>query len=189
MSEITILHLSDIHFRKKKDDQDITSRKNVQQKLIRAVQEHSEVNKPPDVVAITGDIAFSGKKPEYDEALELFGNLKDILQKDTQYLAVPGNHDVDRDQVDKFASLYNVVKDKQVDEFLRQTDQVKRKIFIKFKAYRKFLHQVNPTLLESKKSNWDYFMDWLLVIRGNEGACPLVSLVCACPLALSSRII
>jgi formylglycine-generating enzyme required for sulfatase activity/predicted MPP superfamily phosphohydrolase/energy-coupling factor transporter ATP-binding protein EcfA2 len=157
MSEINILHLSDIHFKKKKDDQDKAFRQDVQQKLIKAVKDHLKEHEPPEVVVITGDIAFSGKKPEYDEALELFGNLKDILQKDTQFLAVPGNHDVDRDQVDKFASLYNVVKDKQVDEFLRQTDQVKRKIFIKFKAYRKFLHQVNPTLLESKKSNRDYF--------------------------------
>ena len=157
MSEITILHLSDIHFRKKKDDQDITSRKNVQQKLIRAVQEHSEAHEPPDVVAITGDIAFSGKKPEYDEAMDFVEKLKGILQKDTQFLPVPGNHDVDRDQVDKFASLYNVVKDKQVDEFLRQTDQVKRKIFVKFKAFRNFLYQVNPTLLESKTAREDYF--------------------------------
>ncbi|MGD2089837.1 MAG: SUMF1/EgtB/PvdO family nonheme iron enzyme [Candidatus Aminicenantes bacterium] len=157
MSEITILHLSDIHFRKKKDDHDITFRKNVQQKLIRAVQEHSELHNPPDVVAITGDIAFSGKKHEYDEALDFFEKLKIIFQKDTPFLAVPGNHDVDRHQVDTFASLYNVVKHKQVDEFLKQTDQVKSKIFVKFKAFKKFLHQVNPTIGEMKKSRWNYF--------------------------------
>ncbi|UCH97636.1 MAG: metallophosphoesterase, partial [Candidatus Aminicenantes bacterium] len=157
MSEITILHLSDIHFKKKKDDNDISFRENVQEKLIQAVETHSKEYNSPDIVAVTGDIAFSGKKHEYDEALELFGKLKGILKKDTQFLAVPGNHDVDRDQVDEFASLYNVVKDKQVDEFLKQTEQVKRKIIVKFKAFSKFLSQINPTLLESKKSKGDYF--------------------------------
>jgi hypothetical protein len=61
---------------------------------------------------------------------------------------------VDREQVDKFASLYRVVKDKQVDEFLKQKEQVKRKIIIKFKAFSKFLHQINPNLYQSKT---DYF--------------------------------
>jgi predicted MPP superfamily phosphohydrolase len=105
MSEIKILHLSDIHFRKKKsknkDDDNKLSRQDVQQKLIDTVSSHLKENTPPGVVAVTGDIAFSGKKPEYDDALEFFEKLKSILPKETEFLAVPGNHDVDRDEVEK----------------------------------------------------------------------------------------
>ncbi len=61
-------------------------------------------------VAVTGDIAFSGKKPEYDEALKFFEKLKGILPKETEFLVVAGNHDVDRDQLDEFGEPYYVVK-------------------------------------------------------------------------------
>jgi formylglycine-generating enzyme required for sulfatase activity/predicted MPP superfamily phosphohydrolase len=153
MSEITILHLSDIHFRKKKDDQDITSRKNIQQKLIRAVKDHLKEHEPPDVVAITGDIAFSGKKTEYDKALEFFGKLKDLLQKDTLFLAVPGNHDLDREQVNELFSLHRIVNEGNSDKFLQSQKNIQTFISVKFAAYKAFMDQLNPGLY----SKGDYF--------------------------------
>jgi 3',5'-cyclic AMP phosphodiesterase CpdA len=68
MSKITILHLSDIHFKRKEKEDNTAIRQTVQQRLIDAVKSHSEKNGGPDVVAVTGDIAFSGKKKEYEEA-------------------------------------------------------------------------------------------------------------------------
>jgi hypothetical protein len=61
MSEITILHLSDIHFKKKKEEENKTFHQTVQQRLIDAVVAHNREYGSPDVVAVTGDIAFSGK--------------------------------------------------------------------------------------------------------------------------------
>ncbi len=158
MSEITILHLSDIHFRKKKsknkDDENKLSRQDVRQKLIDAVSSHLKDNAAPGIVAITGDIAYDGKKPGYDKALEFFVKLKGILPKKTEFLAVPGNHDADRDEVDKFVEPYYVVKNDLVDQLLQNPAQIKKKIHVKFKAFRKFSQQLNPGFYTPKP---DYF--------------------------------
>ncbi len=153
MSEITILHLSDIHFRRKKDDQNKNFRLDVQQKLIQAVKAHLKEHVPPDVVAITGDIAFSGKKPEYDEACKFFDELNDILPKGTPILAVPGNHDVDRGQVNDLFSLQRIVNEGNTDKFLQSQKNIQTFISVKFTAYRVFMDQLNPGLY----SNDDYF--------------------------------
>ena len=58
MSEITILHLSDIHFKKQKNEQNKAFRPDVQQKLIHAVKAHLKEHDPPGFVAVTGDIAI-----------------------------------------------------------------------------------------------------------------------------------
>jgi formylglycine-generating enzyme required for sulfatase activity/calcineurin-like phosphoesterase family protein len=148
MSEITILHLSDIHFKKKKEVEKNAFRRDVQQKLVDTVKAHTgkSEHRAPDVVAVTGDIAFSGKKNEYDKALEFFNSLKDVLPGKTEFLVVPGNHDVDRDKVDKFFSLSkNIVQQELTDEFLVEAGQVKNKINRKFNAFRSFARQLNPS--------------------------------------------
>ncbi|MGD2093162.1 MAG: metallophosphoesterase, partial [Candidatus Aminicenantes bacterium] len=159
MSDIKILHLSDIHFMKKKSkkkevDENKLFRQDVQQKLIDTVSSHLEENSAPEVVAVTGDIVFSGKKPEYVEALEFFKKLKGILPKETEFFAVPGNHDVDRDQLDEFVEPYYVVKNDLVDKLLQQPEKIKKKINVKFEAFREFSRQLNPTFY---KPGDDYF--------------------------------
>ncbi len=161
MSEITILHLSDIHFTprkgdsiRRKEEKSKAFRQDVQQKLIDTVKAHSKKHVPPDFVAVTGDIAFSGKKKEYDEALEFFKKLKAILPGKIEFLAVPGNHDVDRTQVNNFFSLHQIVTQDNTDEFLESPRQIKGFINIKFKSYRDFINRLNPALYESIE---DYF--------------------------------
>ena len=155
MSEITILHLSDIHFKKKKDEKTKAFRQKVQEKLIDAVTDHAAKQGNPDFVAITGDIAFSGMKEEYDEAFTFLSGLKAVLPKGTEFLAVPGNHDVDRAKIDEFFSLqqYIVLKD-LTDKFLENEQKVKDCINIKFKAYREFSDRLTPGLYQT---NEDYF--------------------------------
>jgi formylglycine-generating enzyme required for sulfatase activity/predicted phosphodiesterase/energy-coupling factor transporter ATP-binding protein EcfA2 len=156
MSEITILHLSDIHFKKKKEEENKTFHKMVQQQLIEAVKRHVKEHGHPDFVVITGDIAFSGKKHEYDEALEFFDGLKAVLPGETEFLAVPGNHDVDRDKVDDCFHLgESIVKKNLTDKFLEDQKKIKDFIDVKFKAYRGFIDRLNPTLYESKKKKKD----------------------------------
>jgi hypothetical protein len=90
MSEITILHLSDIHTRKKKskmkDHENKLFREDVQRKLLDTVSSHLNENSTPDVVAGTGDIAFSGKKTVDYFAITLPGAWRQIL---SQILSVP----------------------------------------------------------------------------------------------------
>ncbi len=152
MSEITILHLSDIHFKKNKEEENKSFRQTVQQRLIDAVAIHNKEHGSPDVVAVTGDIAFSGKTHEYDEALEFFDRLKTVLPGETEFLPVPGNHDVDRDKKDDIFSLSkNVVQQNLIDKFLEDQKKIKDFIDVKFKAYQSLIDRLNPTLYLSKK--------------------------------------
>jgi 3',5'-cyclic AMP phosphodiesterase CpdA len=151
MGEINILHLSDIHFKRDKDDDNPPFRRDVQNKMVAAIQDHLKDHDPPDFVAVTGDIAFSGKKPEYDEALKFFNQLKPILPGNIEFLVVPGNHDVDRNQIDKFTPPYDVVQNNMMDKFLEDSDQIKKKINVNFNEFRQFAIGLNPTLLKSNK--------------------------------------
>jgi formylglycine-generating enzyme required for sulfatase activity/calcineurin-like phosphoesterase family protein len=149
MSEITILHLSDIHFKKKKKEKNKSFRQIVQKRLIEAAASHNQEHGSPDVVAVTGDIAFSGKEHEYKEAAVFFEKLKGVLPEGTEFLPVPGNHDVDRDEVDEFFSLSkNIVQQDLIDKFLENQKKIKDFIDVKFNAYQGFIHGLNPALYE-----------------------------------------
>lgn len=93
-NKIRILHLTDTHIRSDKVP-DIDRRIEALIALIK--KEDREI----DVVVFTGDLAFSGKTSEY----ELFD--KHVFKKirthlkipSSHFLIVPGNHDVNRDEV------------------------------------------------------------------------------------------
>jgi len=111
MSKITILHLSDIHFKRNEKE---TFREDVQGKMIAAIKMHREkYHMEPDFIAVTGDIAFSGK--EYTEAKVFFRELKSVLPTKTRFLVVPGNHDLDREKISKFFSLHYIVQRRRTD--------------------------------------------------------------------------
>ncbi|HLP61034.1 MAG TPA: SUMF1/EgtB/PvdO family nonheme iron enzyme, partial [Candidatus Deferrimicrobium sp.] len=157
MSEITILHLSDIHFKKKKDEDNDELRKIIQERLIEAVTGHAgkEGNLHPDFVVITGDIAFSGKQEEYDEALKFLFKLKAGLPKETEFLVVPGNHDVDRDEVDPCFPIYqNIIKEDKIADFLGNRKHLVNTIHVKFKYFKEFVKELAPELYPGEE---DYF--------------------------------
>jgi formylglycine-generating enzyme required for sulfatase activity/predicted MPP superfamily phosphohydrolase/energy-coupling factor transporter ATP-binding protein EcfA2 len=149
MSDLTLLHLSDIHFRRSKEDDNPSYRKDVKKKVMAVIESHIKENGHPDCAAVTGDIAFSGKEHEYREANSFFADLKSILARKTDLLMVPGNHDVDRDAVDKFSPPYYVVKNDMVSAFLEDREQIENKINVKFRSFRKFAAELMPTLYEN----------------------------------------
>ena len=56
------------------------------------------------VLAITGDIAFSGKREEYDVAGEFLNDIRAELEErnhEVRFFAVPGNHDCNFDDVEE----------------------------------------------------------------------------------------
>jgi len=97
---LRILHLSDIHFSTKFDDEKIVHT-DVRDELLndlrdRMVPRLGNINK----VLIAGDIAFSGKRAEYEEAARWLEDVTSLCGcKRTDVLAVPGNHDVDRSRI------------------------------------------------------------------------------------------
>jgi formylglycine-generating enzyme required for sulfatase activity/predicted MPP superfamily phosphohydrolase len=153
--EIRVLHLSDIHFRKSAKEDDPVFRADVQEKMLKAIESHVKKHEPPQFVAITGDIAFSGKKVEYDRALKFVNELKCILSEQVHYLVVPGNHDVDRDKIDKWFSVQeNISKVEDINKFLADKQAVRKHISPKFAAYRKFAQTLDETFYPATS---DYF--------------------------------
>ena len=65
--KIKILHLSDFHFRASNLAQDM-----VLSSLSRKIEELCKTEHKPNLLAVTGDIAFSGKKEEYDWKIHVY---------------------------------------------------------------------------------------------------------------------
>lgn len=92
-----ILHLSDLHFRA-----DITQQDLVLESLKAQIQKMCNNGMIFNILVITGDIAFSGKKEEYELAMPFFKWLLSITKvKPTNIFFIPGNHDVDRKLIEK----------------------------------------------------------------------------------------
>ena len=91
--KVLILHLSDIHFAD--SDNLIAARL---QKIVAALRSFED-KFDTCLILVSGDIAFSGKRSEYDVASKFFGNLKAEVEGIQPSLAVmcafvPGNHDL-----------------------------------------------------------------------------------------------
>ena len=98
---VRVLHLSDLHFSKKRAwDQDP-----VLAALARDVARLVDEGHAPDLVAITGDIADRGTPEEYALATRFLREqlLPACGLAGDRVLLVPGNHDVDRSSVKRVA--------------------------------------------------------------------------------------
>jgi len=93
---LAIVHLSDIHL--STEDKDFLARA---QDISRAAgADTTKIDCA--VVVVSGDIAKSGKRSEYEMVLDFFTELSSGLQKsmgvgEVQFVVVPGNHDCDFD--------------------------------------------------------------------------------------------
>lgn len=96
MSKISWLHLSDLHL-----GRDVYNEKIVLEKLLADIKTQIQINNIElNLVFITGDLTFSGQKKEFDYVQEFIDELLIVakLNKDDIVL-VPGNHDVNHNQV------------------------------------------------------------------------------------------
>ncbi|MEH2191415.1 MAG: metallophosphoesterase [Nostoc sp.] len=98
---IRYLHLSDFHVGK-----DGYAQNNMFREILKHIEEKQKQDWVPDIVFITGDIANRGQAEEYETfAYDFLIKLYEIFGKAWQgsILAVPGNHDVDRDKIEFLA--------------------------------------------------------------------------------------
>ena len=151
MSSVSILHLSDTHFKIQEEEGRRSFHANVIEKMITAIGEHVQEHGIPDFVAITGDISFDGKN--YTNAKKFFYKLRKILP-DTTFLPIPGNHDVDRDEIFKLFSLHNIVSNQETDIFLETNKYIKTFVIPKFRKFIAFANELNPGLYSNRN---DYF--------------------------------
>lgn len=136
---ITWLHLSDLHFRGSRAyDENI-----VLQALLRDVAERIQTDGlRPDFIAITGDVAFSGKQDEYDLARLFFDKLLTTTGLPCERLfVVPGNHDVDRNLITSGAKAIGTsLTDRDSVNTLLITPGDRRLVLARFKGYEGFVN-------------------------------------------------
>lgn len=96
MEKLVLVHLSDIHFTDSSGNvHDVDQ--NVRDELLRDVAGMTKQLGAATGVLVTGDIAFSGKKEEYQHAADWLQKVCDAVGCEEQNVSVvPGNHDVDR---------------------------------------------------------------------------------------------
>lgn len=96
------VHISDIHFGQEKRPGEVIVNNDVKERLITDACRTLEIvgKYPADGIIVTGDIAYAGKTEEYRAAGEWLDKLAAAIgcQKTSVHL-VPGNHDIDRDEI------------------------------------------------------------------------------------------
>ena len=152
--EVNILHLSDLHFGIEKDRSPTGVRRKFRQKelfkkLIDTLKDDISVPSDwkPDVVVISGDIAWRGELEEYQAFDEEFLTpLKEALGlEDGRIITCHGNHDIIRDQADGFERPYRNQKELQVKSISRESIDKRRKFH--FENYVKILCAGDPQKL------------------------------------------
>lgn len=148
---IAFIHVSDIHFGQKKGGH-LFVHNDVRQRLIDDVR--TEVKKLPRArasgVIVSGDIAYGGKTEEYKAATAWLSEVATTAGcAITDVQVVPGNHDIDRDEISKTVShmLEEIVRDGEgkLDEFLQAEGDCDL-LYRRFKAYEPFANGYNSPL-------------------------------------------
>ena len=93
-----LLHLSDIHFGRDNPEYSVkgefSKKKEILHNLLVSIKDNAI---RPDHIIVTGDIAWYGKKEDFDEALKWFKELLDATNLSGSNITFcPGNHDVNR---------------------------------------------------------------------------------------------
>jgi predicted phosphodiesterase len=141
-ARLTWLHLSDFHFREKTAwSQDV-----VLKSLLEDVRARYAGANAPDLLFLTGDIAFSGKREEYLLAEAFVIELREGLKMPPERICVvPGNHDIDLDrEEDAFAgaraTLTNI---EEVDRFFAKEGR-RKTLFARQEEFRAFANRIAP---------------------------------------------
>lgn len=136
---IAWLHISDLHLHPPDYGADV-----VLEGLILDVKKvMAKYGIKPDFIAVTGDIAHTGKQKEYERAVAFFDKLLKVtnLSKSHLYL-VPGNHDIDWSLIiEQVAEEHrtNLTSKDSVDATLGSLGKLRR-IYRKFRPYRRFVN-------------------------------------------------
>lgn len=141
-SRVTWLHLSDFHLRVKTGwEHDV-----VLETMLKDIRSRYGHQQAPDLVFMTGDVAFSGKEEEYKLAEEFIGKLRAEIQlPEGRLFLVPGNHDIDLDlEEDAVVGARHALKNADdVDRFFRNEGR-RKTLFARQKAFRDFANRVAP---------------------------------------------
>jgi len=137
------VHLSDIHFGQETGGS-VVIHADVKERLIEDVSQF--VAELPDGradgVIVSGDIAYSGKRKEYTQAGEWLDRIAGAVGcAITDIQVVPGNHDIDQNEISHASELMlKEIADngeEALDKFL-VADRDREMLYARFSAYRPF---------------------------------------------------
>ena len=95
MRTVRWLHISDLHMREAEDAQ----RQTILSEMLDEISRRSATGVRMDFVVATGDVAFSGKRQEYELVAGFLGDLvASVGISPDKVFCVPGNHDVQRER-------------------------------------------------------------------------------------------
>lgn len=153
---LTWVHVSDLHFGHG-DAHYHFDQVGVTNALLRDVEGMCKRLGPPDLLVVTGDIAFSGQAAQYAQATEWLRALHRKLGGCARILVVPGNHDIDRKQgsLGNGKLLHAGLRSdpRLLDELLRDPEQMKA-IWPKLQAYSDFARDIAGCTIDSFNPFW-----------------------------------
>jgi predicted MPP superfamily phosphohydrolase len=156
---LTWIHLSDLHFGQGRDATTHFDQKIVTAAILRDVEIVAAELGVPDVVVLTGDIAYSASaEKEYPAAGEWLGKLLATLKIEAErVLLVPGNHDVDRKKaLDGHGRLTHRAlraDPNEVDGLFEKVDEMEA-IWPKLAAYQKFASAYGSPEITAAQPFW-----------------------------------
>ncbi len=105
ITKYRFVHLSDIHFGQEQGGE-LVIQNDVREQLLRDCISQVDNSGPASGVLVTGDIAFSGERTEYEKSGEWLDRLADAAGCDRNAVrVVPGNHDVDLDRIGRAGQI------------------------------------------------------------------------------------
>jgi 3',5'-cyclic AMP phosphodiesterase CpdA len=169
MSKLRFIHLSDIHFGQETDGS-LPIHEDVRATLVNDCKDQAGKLGPANAVLVTGDIAFSGRRKEYQRAGDWLDQVTAAGGCDlTSVSIVPGNHDVDVSQIDFLGTLAHkelrAAAPTDVDgilEKIMRSDESANNFLRKFAAYREFAARYGCDFESSNTPMWtknSYFDD------------------------------
>jgi hypothetical protein len=134
------LHLSDFHLRVSTG----WSQDTVLSTMLSDIRSRYEGGEHPDLVFLTGDVAFSGKEEEYRLAEDFVRKLCSVISLPIERLCiVPGNHDIDLNrEEDAVAGARRLLTSPtEVDRFFGNEGR-RKTLFARQSAFREFANRV-----------------------------------------------
>jgi hypothetical protein len=180
--QISLLHLSDIHFTKGTSNVsafDID--RIVRNELVRDAVNLLPLVQPLSGIIVSGDLAFAGKPEEFQTAIGWLAELSEKLNCDPSLVwCVPGNHDIDRSVIREHTSLtptHNEIRSAaNLHDCLKKhlTGKDAAVIFEPLRAYNDSIGQRFECLTSPSKPWWEFDLvlndDSILRMRGLNSA-------------------
>lgn len=150
---LTWLHVSDLHFGHG-DAHYRFDQSGVTNAILRNAESMAKRIGPPDLIFVTGDIAFSGQAAQYQQAKEWLDRLRSAVGGTPRVFLVPGNHDVDRKLAMKLsaAAIHKELRaePRKLDELLHDHTEMQT-LWPKLRAYSEFATEVGSPSISADK--------------------------------------